>query len=75
MPAYRFWAMNGCISRIQAATDFRSAAVAQSAVSGESAKSLMERLTLELGEPFEEKREAIVAPEPGAKQKLQRLMR
>jgi hypothetical protein len=75
MPAYRFWAMEACITRVQAAGDIRNMAVGQSTQSPETAKLVVERLTIEMGEPVVIERETHVKPEPGAKEKLKRLMR
>lgn len=75
MPAYRFWAMEACIGRIQATADFRAISVAQCSLDGEAAKSVVEKLTAEMGEIYVVDRPAFVSPEPGHKEKLRKLMR
>lgn len=79
MPARRFWMMERQIDRIRAENDIRLAQHGTIFASVESNAQLQRindyigRLTLEIGEKVTVRRNAIVAPEPDASAKFNRL--
>lgn len=74
MPSYRFWSMDSQIQRIRSEKDLRLINVKQSVTSEEALESAVNRLIIELGETCAIERQAIVKPEPNARQKILRSM-
>lgn len=80
MPSRRFWMMERQIDRIQAEQEIRSiqAAVMTSSISSKEQMKHIEdhigHLTLQIGEKVTVRRNVIVAPEPGAAAKFNRII-
>lgn len=73
MPARRFWSMEAQINRIRAEQDLRTANI-NAAQNPTQIETLINYLTAELGETHKVQHCAIVAPEPGAREKFLRAM-
>lgn len=80
MPARRFWVMERQIGRIMAAQEIRAAQLQgvyhppQSHDRVRAIEDFIGRLTLEIGETTQLRRNIFVAPEAGAKAKFEKLL-
>lgn len=77
MSARRFWSMEKQISRIEAERDLRNLQIAsaQNVKNGEGVESLNKHLSNIIGEKYRMKREIMVAPKEGHRDKMKQLMK
>ena len=74
MPCSLFWAMESCIVRVMAEGDLRAIGVKQSVASTEALQQQKQQLVMQMGEVYVVEHSRIVKAEPGAIEKLRKLM-
>jgi hypothetical protein len=75
MPAKRFWAMEGNITRIRAEESLRNMQSTAATQSNDALKKVTEALTLELDGVTRIKRKGVAKADPDAGDKLKRFMK